>query len=263
MIDVLWGGVTDAGSVRAINEDCMLLECPIFAVADGMGGVPAGGQASEMAIAELRRCTGGATTTTEAVLDAVYRANQAIRATAAADPAKQGMGTTLVGLALVEVGDAAQWLAFNVGDSRLYRLAGPAFEQITVDHSEVEELIADGLIGEAERAAHPRAHVITRTLGTAPPPDADCWLLHPVPGERFLLCSDGVTGRLGQEAIKLILGGDGDPEAVAGQLVSAALEAGSDDNVTAVVVHVPGRARSAAIAEADDGATTARRPVRR
>jgi protein phosphatase len=251
VIDVIWGGVTDVGSVRAINEDTMLTERPIFAVADGMGGVPAGGQASEIAIAELRRCAGTASTTTESVLDAVYRANQAILNAARADTAKSGMGTTVVGLALVEDGSGEQWLAFNVGDSRLYRLAGSSFEQITVDHSEVEELVAEGIIAAAERAGHPRAHVITRTLGSTPPPDADCWLMHPVAGERFLLCSDGLTGRLAHDEIHRVMAAGEAPEQTAQLLVDAAIRAGSDDNVTAVVVEIPGKV--------DDMATTARR----
>lgn len=251
MIDVIWGGVTDVGSVRAINEDTMLTERPIFAVADGMGGVPAGGQASEIAIAELRRCAGATSTTKESVLAAVFRANQAILTAAGDDTAKAGMGTTVVGLALVEDGGGEQWLAFNVGDSRLYRLAGSTFEQITVDHSEVEELVAVGLIAPADRAEHPRAHVITRTLGSTPPPDADCWLMHPVPGERFLLCSDGLTGRLADVEIRQVMATGGSPDQTARRLVDAALQAGSDDNVTAIVVEIPG--------QVDENMTTARR----
>lgn len=251
MIDVIWGGVTDVGSVRAINEDTMLTERPIFAVADGMGGVPAGGQASEIAIAELRRCAGAAATTKESVLEAVFRANQAILSAAGEDSAKAGMGTTVVGLALVEDGGGEQWLAFNVGDSRLYRLAGSTFEQITVDHSEVEELVAVGLLAHADRAEHPRAHVITRTLGSTPPPDADCWLMHPVPGERFLLCSDGLTGRVADDDIRRVMATGDSPDQTARRLVDAALRAGSDDNVTAVVVEIPG--------QVDENMTTARR----
>jgi PPM family protein phosphatase len=251
VIDVIWGGATDVGSVRALNEDSMLTERPIFAVADGMGGVPAGGQASEIAIAELRRCVGPEATTRASVLDAVFRANQAILDAARDDAAKYGMGTTVVGLALVADGAGEQWLAFNVGDSRLYRLAGSTFEQITVDHSEVEELVADGVIAPADRVGHPLAHVITRTLGSTPPPDADCWLMHPVRGERFLLCSDGLTGKLADDDIQHVLATGGAPDRTARRLVDAALAAGSDDNVTAVVVEIPGTV--------DDNATTARR----
>jgi len=251
VIDVVCGGATDVGSVRALNEDSMLTERPIFAVADGMGGVPAGGQASELAIAELRRYAGAQSTTTESVLDAVFRANQAILNAAHHDTGKQGMGTTVVGLALVEDGSGEQWLAFNVGDSRLYRLAGSTFEQITVDHSEVEELVASGVLAAADRAAHPLAHVITRTLGSTPPPDADCWLMHPVRGERFLLCSDGLSGHLTDDDIQRLLSAGAGPEQTARQLVDAALRAGSDDNVTAVVVEIPGTV--------DETATTARR----
>jgi protein phosphatase len=251
VIDVVCGGATDVGSVHPLNEDSMLTERPIFAVADGMGGVPAGGQASELAIAELRRCAGARSTTTESVLDAVFRANQAILNAAHNDAGKQGMGTTVVGLALVEDGSGEQWLAFNVGDSRLYRLAGSTFEQITVDHSEVEELVASGVLAAADRAAHPLAHVITRTLGSTPPPDADCWLMHPVRGERFLLCSDGLSGHLTDDDIQRLLGAGAGPEETARQLVDAALRAGSDDNVTAVVVEIPGTV--------DETATTARR----
>ena len=240
MVTVLWGGASDAGVSRTLNEDSMLCESPIFAVADGMGGGPAGGQASEIAITALRQCAGGAATRADAVLAAVNAANDAILGVAARTEANHGMGTTVVGLALVEDAGVEHWLAFNVGDSRLYRLAGAVFEQITVDHSEVQELIAQGRLAPEDRAAHPQAHVITRVLGTAPPPEADCWLLYPVPGERFLLCSDGLVGELSDEHIRGLLRTEAPPAEIARMLVDEAVRAGAADNVTAVVVDVAG-----------------------
>jgi PPM family protein phosphatase len=249
VLSVLWGGASDAGSVRAHNEDSMLCDRPIFAVADGMGGGPAGEQASAIAVAALRRCAGVTAIRTEAVLAAVNRANDEILGAAEREVAHRGMGTTVVGLALVTDGDVEHWLAFNVGDSRLYRLAGSVFEQISVDHSEVQELIAAGMLAPEDRASHPQAHVITRVLGTAPAPEADCWLLYPVPGERFLLCSDGLIGELSDERIHALLGSAGTPENIARLLVDEAVRAGAADNVTAVVVEVAG-------APGDEAATT-------
>lgn len=257
VVTLSWGGATDVGGTRQRNEDGLLTEPTMFAVADGMGGVPAGDRASEIAIDELRRCASTASTDTGAVLAAIGRANEAIVRHAREAKARRGMGTTVVGLALVRDGDTEHWLAFNVGDSRLYRLAGAVFEQISVDHSEVQELIAAGRLAPEDRATHPLSNVVTRVLGSTPPPEADCWLLQPVPGERFLLCSDGLTGELTDDDIRRLLGGAGEPDQIARRLVDEAVRSGAADNVTAVVVEVPG--------EPDEVAATTgpRREVRR
>jgi len=233
-----WGTATAVGPVRAANEDSLLAGRPVFVVADGMGGHAAGQDASRIAVEVFGRFTGERVTGTEPVLAAVGQANAAILAAAAGDGSRTGMGTTVVGLALVEESGVERWLAFNVGDSRIYRLEQGVLEQLSVDHSVVQELIDAGVVTEAERGSHPRSHMVTRVLGTEPAPVADSWLLTPVPGERFLLCSDGLTGDLSDERLESLLGVAEEPGEVARLLVAAALTAGARDNVTVVVVEV-------------------------
>jgi serine/threonine protein phosphatase PrpC len=143
----------------------------------------------------------------------------------------------VVGL-LVEDDEGAKWLLANLGDSRIYRYAAGSLEQVSVDHSVVQELIDAGSITPEEAAVHPARNIITRALGGAEFSDADYFLL-PLPAvERLLLCSDGVTGMIDDAQIAEILGREGDAQDAADRLVAAAVEAGGRDNATAVVVDV-------------------------
>jgi protein phosphatase len=227
----------------------------VFVVADGMGGRAAGDEASRLAAAEFARLATGDGLTADEVLDTVSRANDAILAASRAEPGRAGMGTTVVGLVLVEESGDQRWFAVNVGDSRLYRWAAGELEQLTTDHSEIQELVDAGVVSAAQRTSHPRRNVVTRALGTLPAPAPDCWLLHPVPGERFVLCSDGLTGHLDDAQISAHLAGQASPDGAASSLVAAAVEAGGNDNVTVVVVDVAG-----VESDVDPGATTNPRP---
>jgi serine/threonine protein phosphatase PrpC len=237
MIVLTWGGATETGPFREQNEDRLLTEAPVFVVADGMGGHAGGEEASEIAVTEFAQLA-GERVSREQILHAIGRANEAIVTAARADERHGGMGTTLAGLALVNDGSNELWFAFHVGDSRIYRLASGELEQLSKDHSEVQALIDNGEITEAQRKQHPRGHVVTRALGSDPAPQPDCLLLWPVVGERFLLCSDGVSGELTDGEIRELLLSSGQPDATAGQLIQAALRAGTRDNVTAVVIDV-------------------------
>lgn len=244
MVELRWATATDRGRVRAENEDSCLAVPPVFLVADGMGGRAGGAEASRIAVAAFDRFRDGDPPGADEVLSAVADANSAILA-AAVEPGYEGMGTTLVGLALVAEGDATCWLAFNVGDSRLYRL-GPAergtagtLEQVSIDHSEVQELIGAGLIGADQRRGHPRGHLITRALGIRRRAQVDTWVLSHQPGDRFLLCSDGLSDEVPDEEIARLLAAGPEPVEAADLLVQAAVEAGGRDNVTVVVVEVP------------------------
>jgi len=129
------------------------------------------------------------------------------------------------------------WLVVNVGDSRTYRMAGGVLEQVTVDHSEVAELVRDGVIPESEAATHPRRNVVTRVLGgSASDVDPDVWLLPVSPGDRMLLCTDGLTDELTDQRIEAELRAAPDPQTAADRLVRAAVRHGARDNVTVVVV---------------------------
>ena len=243
MIAVRWGSATHPGMVRHANEDRFHAGSGIFVVADGMGGHAAGEVASQLAVDEFARLAsattnGGAALHPGAIRHALARANDAIVAAANESEARRGMGTTLVGLAVVEDVGRGRLLAFNLGDSRLYRVQAGSFEQLSVDHSQAQELVEAGVITAAERQAHPLSNVLTRALGHGPYPRADYWLIDPHPGDRFLLCSDGLSVELTDGQIHLALIAPADPDRVAADLVQLAVEAGGRDNITVVVVDV-------------------------
>lgn len=227
------GRSTDVGRTRDLNEDSLLVTDTLFVVADGMGGHDAGEVASKLAVDSLA-AVAQADMRPEVILDAVDAGNQAI---VDASSGGNGMGTTLAGLALVEAAGGRHWLAFNVGDSRIYRLSDGELEQISVDHSEVEELVLAGAISRNEARTHPRRNVVTRALGSSPPPRVDHWLLPIVAGERFLICSDGLFNELRDDDIAQLLARS-DAQTAASELVAAARDAGGRDNITAVVVDV-------------------------
>jgi protein phosphatase len=147
------------------------------------------------------------------------------------------MGTTATGLAAVEAAGGDHLMVFNVGDSRVYRLSRDRFEQLTVDHSEVQELVLAGVITREQARTHPRRNVVTRALGSDAGPRTDHWLLPAISGDRYLICSDGLFSELPDEAILPLLAA-GDPQYAAQALVAAAVEAGGRDNVTVLVVDI-------------------------
>jgi protein phosphatase len=118
----------------------------------------------------------------------------------------------------------------------VYRFTGGTLVQVTVDHSAVEEMVAAGHIAREQARHHPRRNVVTRSLGSYPAPDADVWVLDPVVGDRFLICSDGLTGELDDPEIAQVLATEQDPQAAADRLVSQARQAGGADNITTIVV---------------------------
>ncbi|MGN6405946.1 PP2C family protein-serine/threonine phosphatase [Sinomonas sp.] len=233
------GSATDRGEVRELNEDSLLAREPIFAVADGMGGHEAGEVASALCVESLGReetLSGGRAATALDVILAIRRADWAIR-----DATGARAGTTLAAAFLAEDDDGAPaWIVANVGDSRVYVALEDEFVQITVDHSEVQELVARGEITQEEARIHPRRNVVTRALGTGFDADPDLWLLRAVDGQRLLICSDGLTTELEDGEIAELLKEGETAQAAADALVRAALEAGGRDNVTVIVVGVEG-----------------------
>lgn len=234
---------SEVGMVRAVNEDSFLVSGPVFLVADGMGGHNAGDQASQAV-----RTTFGATftanvpATTDDVLATIQRSNDAVREIGSPAGAAPSMsGTTLAGMALVEASDSGMlyWMAFNIGDSRIYAWDGKDLVQLSVDHSAVQELVEAGVITGDEALEHPDRNVITRAIGAGESVDADVWLLPAVNNQTFVMCSDGLTKEIGDEQIGRILAeyapAEGGP-ALADELVAAALAAGGRDNVTVVVL---------------------------
>ena len=247
-IQLQYGGITDVGRVRERNEDAYLVSPPVFVVADGMGGHDGGDVASGIVVEEFASL---ADPTPEPALDlargreviagALARSHQRISEFSAAQPDRDGhrfrAGTTAVVALLVE-DDGPQWLLANLGDSRIYRLDGGRLEQVSVDHSLVQQMVSSGRISPAEAATHPERNVVTRALGIAGSVEPDYFRLPAAPGVRLLLCSDGVSEMIADDQIAAILAEESDPEAAAEQVVAVAVEAGGRDNATAVVVDV-------------------------
>lgn len=236
MITLRAGAATDVGLVRTSNQDELLMASPLFAVADGMGGPAAGEVASATAIKYLQAAfVAAGEPTADTLLEAAQAANRAVWDQAEANPEMRGMGTTLVALALVNDGRVA---VINIGDSRLYVFRAGELRQVTSDHNLVAELVAEGRLSKEEAEFHPRRNVITRAIGVDPEVPADLFSLDPVPGDRFLLCSDGLFRELGDEQIAAVLRRLADPVDAAKELVTEAKFRGGNDNITVVVVDV-------------------------
>lgn len=227
---------THAGAVREVNEDSVLVAPGVYVVADGMGGHTAGEVASAIAVRRLEGLAGRDHITPDDVRAELAAANADVLADAAANPQRAGMGTTVAGLATVDAAGSVHWALFNIGDSRVYRLVGGALTQLTVDHSEVGELLGSGVITEREAQSHPMRHVVTRAVGTDPGPEVDLWVFPPSAGERFLICSDGLPLELTDDEIGAVLHAIDDPQVAADALVSKAVAAGGRDNVSVVIV---------------------------
>ncbi|WP_241976556.1 MULTISPECIES: protein phosphatase 2C domain-containing protein [unclassified Cryobacterium] len=235
---------SDVGRERKVNEDSFLAQAPVFLVADGMGGHAQGDVASQTVVRVFEEHIAcDAPSTPERVLDAIHSSNDAVRDLSAVDDYGTAVsGTTLSGIAFVDAGDDVgfHWMAFNVGDSRVYTWDGHTLAQLSVDHSAVQEMVDAGLISRDEAEQHPERNVITRAIGADESVDADVWLLPASGRHAFLICSDGLTKELGAAEIARILAsyaGDSLPSrSRADVLVDAALARGGHDNVTVVYV---------------------------
>lgn len=241
---------TDVGRRRATNEDSLLAASPIFVVADGMGGHEAGDRASAAVVAAFATLEGRLDLTVDDVAVAVDRAHAAVREIAAGT--RKGAGSTLTGLALVQQDGRPCWLVMNIGDSRVYRLLGTDLAQLTVDHSVVQELVDAGSLRPEDVGSFSRRNVITRAVG-APASNADYWLYPVTTGERFLVCSDGLSGELSAETICAGLTLGGRPQQTADLLLEQALERGGRDNITLLVIDVlaGGRPANAGVSTSD------------
>jgi len=227
---------TDVGRHRPVNEDSILAECPVFVVADGMGGYDAGDRASQAVVAAFRDvlCAGDPVEL-GAIRVALSAADEGVAAVAA--QTERGAGSTLTGVVLLEHEGEPYWLIINVGDSRVYRHIGAELEQLTVDHSLAQELVDVGELTARSRRDFAERNVITRAIGAADS-RADSWLMPVTTGERILICSDGLHGELPDEEIRALLTMSGRPAAAACSLIDAALHAGGHDNISVIVLDV-------------------------
>jgi serine/threonine protein phosphatase PrpC len=228
-------GKTDPGRKRRHNEDAFVLDPPIFAVADGMGGAQAGEVAARIAAGAFREYhEADELEPPERMSAIIQEANRRIYERAQSDATASGMGTTVTA-AIVESGRVA---IGHVGDSRAYRLRDGRLEQLTQDHSLVADLLRDGRLTPEEAEAHPQRSVITRALGTDTEVDVDTQTVDVAPGDVFLLCSDGLTTMVSDERILELLQSSSSLEQAAKALVKAANRGGGEDNVTVVLFAV-------------------------
>jgi protein phosphatase len=227
--------------MREGNEDSYLALGPLSAVADGMGGHRAGEVASATAMDQLRTLRDGGPweddrAAGEALKRAVAEANRRIRDLAASDKALEGMGTTLT--ALLEDGDSVH-LA-HVGDSRAYLLRHSELSSLTEDHTLVQELVRQGRLRPEDAERHPQRSIITRALGVDRDVEIDTATYKIVPGDRLLLCTDGLSAVVDQTRIRNVLLRTPDPQQAADKLVAMANDAGGPDNITVIVLDADG-----------------------
>jgi PPM family protein phosphatase len=246
---------TDTGRQRNANEDSFFTKAPLFVVADGMGGAQAGEVASKAAAESFARELPAAPP--ERFLEeTIEAANRTIFELARKDPSLAGMGTTTTA-AIVDLEGETVAIG-HVGDSRAYRLRGARFEQLTRDHSLVEEMRRKGQLTDAQAEDHPQRSIITRALGPEPEVQVDLQTVPAQDGDVFLICSDGLTTMLDDDQIARLLARATSLEAATRALVDEANRAGGRDNITVVAFRVQDVAAPAEgnpRATSDEGAT--------
>jgi len=228
---------SDVGLRRPGNEDSGFADNTMLIVADGMGGHAAGELASAMAVAtfaEISEEDVAPQEVLEYLAAGVDLLSERIGDVIAAEPSNQGMGTTLTGLAWL--GD--RMAVVHVGDSRAYLLRDGALDQITKDHTYVQSLVDAGEITQQEAARHPRRNLLNRAVDGIHSVEADLSMRETRPGDRYLLCTDGLSGVVSDEELAEVLRQDADPTGAVTRLVDMALEAGAPDNVTVVVADI-------------------------
>ena len=233
-----FGSRTDVGSVREQNEDSLIVNPPLFVVADGMGGHAAVEVASEIAVNTIQELAPDHADA-EALGHAVEEANRDIINAALAGEGREGMGTTVTAAIL----ERDKLVIAQVGDSRAYLLHNGELTQLTRDHSLMANMIEAGQITPEEARFHPNRSVITRALGNDPDTLPDLYEINVEDGDRLLLCSDGLYSMLEDDEIAAVMRRVSDPQRCASTLVNGAIAAGGHDNITVIVADAEGRAQ--------------------
>lgn len=261
-IILAWAGLTDTGHRRDNNQDAFLAQYPLFVVADGMGGHAGGEIASQSTIARLQEVVDSDGVTTGAIEVALEKAVADIASHP--DTTDEGTGTTLTGVFLDTAGDEPRWVSLNIGDSRVYLLREERLVQVTTDHSVVQELISSGRLSPEEAEGHPYSNVITRAVGASELTPPDYLGIEVLDGDRFVICSDGLTKELTDYGIQHFLREYADPATAVDAMLVAALENGGRDNVTVIIVqvertgteHLADDAETSKISTVDDSSST-------
>jgi len=231
-------GWSHVGRVRSHNEDSFSVEPPIFVVADGMGGHDAGDVASRIVVEAFDELAGASYVSIEDMERCVKRAKDLVDDLPGGDRGAPGSTLVVAGYSMQD--GVPFWLIANIGDSRAYIWRAGTLEQVSRDHSVVQELIESGEIDAAAALAHPERHVITRAIGALEDADAEFIIIPLQAGARLLLCSDGLTGEVSDAAICEVLTTSSSPDEAIDSLVEAALASGGRDNITVVLVDAVG-----------------------
>ncbi len=231
---VQWGAATHIGASHDQNQDSYCTKPPVFVVADGVGGHADGELASRAAAESLLVLVGRTDVTDEMVASCLTDARSRIGQIS--DHGGRPPGTTLTGVIVTEADGAPSWLVVNIGDSRTYLMNAAGLQQISVDHSVVQQLIDAGAVQPSEAESLPMRNQLTRGLFAQRAEPADMWLLRINPADRIIACSDGLPKEVDESTIETTLRATADPQAAAADLVNAAVDAGGRDDVTVVVV---------------------------
>jgi serine/threonine protein phosphatase PrpC len=243
MARLVWAARTDVGMIRSGNEDNYAVnatsERGLFIVADGMGGHAAGEVASEMAVQTVERELTGVRDldddrTTGKLTEAVKKANRTIHDRTITEVDKQGMGTTASVLLLT----TTKYMIGQVGDSRVYLLRDGALQQLTKDHSYVQEQVDAGFLTPEQARYHPYSNVITRCVGASPEVEPDVYAGEARVGDLYLVASDGLTGMVDDRRLQMLLMSRAEPERKVHALIAEANGRGGLDNITAIVVYI-------------------------
>lgn len=259
-----WAGATHRGRKREVNQDAILMSCPLFVVADGMGGHIGGEIASASTVDRLGAMAAAGDITPAAIEAALGDAVHDIADHP--ETTDDGTGTTVTGIYLDTSTSPASWVVLNIGDSRVYLLRDGALVQVTTDHSLVQELVQAGRLSPEEAENHPYGNVITRAVGPSESVVPDYVRVDVVDGDRFVVCSDGLTKELTDYGILHFLREHPDPGAAVDAMMAAALENGGRDNISIIVVGIarrgedqdfdtrPGRVETGTVADGEDDA---------
>lgn len=234
-VSLAWAGVTHTGRRREVNQDAVLAAYPLFVVADGMGGHIGGEIASASTVGRLEALVERGSVTPRGIEKALVMAVKDI--VSHPETTDEGTGTTLTGVFL-DTTEGEAWVTLNIGDSRVYLQRDGVLDQITTDHSVVQELVAAGRLSPEEAESHPYGNVITRAVGPSEAVTPDYVRLDIVDRDRFVICSDGLTKELTDYGIGHFLNEHADPGEAVDAMLAAALENGGRDNITVIVLDV-------------------------
>lgn len=235
---VTYGAVTHVGNRRRVNEDSYYASFPLYVVADGMGGHQAGDVASACVVECMTQAIPQGDFVDAATLtDALFRTAHVLSDLGmnAGNP-----GSTMTGLVVSTHRDIPCARIFNIGDSRTYLLSGAEFSQVTIDHSEFQELKDAGALSEQEARQYTQRNVLTKALGAgfSPSIPIDQFIVPMTEGDRYIICSDGVSGEVTDALIEMVARSMSDPQEAAEELIRMALNAGGKDNATVLVVDI-------------------------